>query len=94
MKLNKTKKNIVLLLLCLLITTLPLVLMKGAAFEGADDKAESIILEIKPDYRPWFQSLFVPPSGEVESLLFTIQAAVGAGLIGYYLGTKRQIQKK
>ncbi|NLN22191.1 MAG: cobalt ABC transporter substrate-binding protein CbiN, partial [Syntrophomonadaceae bacterium] len=27
-----------------------------------------------------------PPSGEIESLLFALQAAIGAGFIGYYLG--------
>jgi cobalt/nickel transport protein len=28
-----------------------------------------------------------PPSGEVASMLFALQAALGAGFIGYWLGS-------
>jgi cobalt/nickel transport protein len=31
----------------------------------------------------------VPPSKEIESLLFMLQAALGAGLLGYYIGLRR-----
>ncbi len=41
------------------------------------------------DYEPWFESLWKPPSGEIESLLFASQAALGAGVIGYYIGKKK-----
>jgi len=56
------------------------------AFSGADGKAESLILDIAPGYKPWFKPLFEPPGGEVESLLFALQAALGAGFLGFWLG--------
>ena len=56
------------------------------AFSGADGKAETVILSIAPDYVPWFEPLFVPPGGEIESLLFALQAALGAGFLGFWLG--------
>lgn len=60
---------------------------KGAEiFRGADDQAKDVIGTIAPDYKPWFKPLMEPPSGEVGSLLFALQAALGAGFIGYYLG--------
>ncbi len=32
--------------------------------------------------------LWEPPSGEIESLLFALQAAIGAGLVGFYFGRR------
>jgi cobalt/nickel transport protein len=40
-------------------------------------------------YQPWFEPLWTPPSKEIESLLFSLQAALGAGLLGYYFGLRR-----
>ncbi|MGB9792693.1 MAG: energy-coupling factor ABC transporter substrate-binding protein [Thermacetogeniaceae bacterium] len=79
-------KNLLLIALVLLLIFAPLFLKKGAEFGGADDRAEQAITQLDPDYRPWFSSVWEPPSGEVESLLFAAQAAIGAGFIGYYLG--------
>ncbi|MCG4586012.1 energy-coupling factor ABC transporter substrate-binding protein, partial [Anaerosalibacter bizertensis] len=53
------------------------------------DQAEGVIEEINPDYEPWFESLWEPPSGEIESLLFSVQVAIGAGVIGYILGNMK-----
>ncbi|WP_309030311.1 energy-coupling factor ABC transporter substrate-binding protein, partial [Streptomyces alfalfae] len=47
------------------------------------------ITELKPDYEPWFSPLYEPPSGEVESALFALQAALGAGVLAYYFGLRR-----
>ena len=55
-------------------------------FRGADDQAKDVISKIAPGYQPWFKPLMQPPSGEIGSLLFALQAALGAGFIGYYLG--------
>ena len=52
------------------------------------------ITEVKPEYKPWFTPLFEPPSGEIESLLFSSQAALGAGLIGYAVGLYRGRSEK
>ncbi len=57
-------------------------------FSGADGQAEKAISAIAPGYKPWASPLWEPPSGEVESLLFSLQAAIGAGLIGYFFGKK------
>ena len=51
-------------------------------FGGADDAAESEIGEIDSTYQPWFGAPWDPPSGEIESVLFAVQAAIGALIIG------------
>lgn len=55
-------------------------------FAGADGQAEGVITAIQPEYKPWFEPFWTPPSGEIESLLFGVQAALGAGLVAYCLG--------
>jgi len=55
-------------------------------FAGADDKGQQVIGEIAPNYKPWFAPIMEPASGEIASLLFALQAAIGAGVIGYWLG--------
>ncbi len=44
----------------------------------------------KSDYEPWFSNIWEPPSGEIESMLFALQAALGAGFIGYFFGRLAQ----
>ncbi len=86
---NKQKtglNNWLLIIAVIVLAALPLVIKKGAEFSGADGQAEKAITEIQPDYKPWFNSLIELPSGEVESLLFATQAAIGAGVIGYVIG--------
>ena len=60
--------------------------MRNGEFAGSDDKAEKAITEIQPGYKPWFKSFFEPASGEIESLLFASQAALGAGVVGFAIG--------
>lgn len=92
-KSGNMKLTIILLLLVLAIIIVPLITQKGAEFGGADGEAEGAITEINPDYEPWFSSIVEPASGEIESLLFASQAALGAGIIGYYIGTTRTKKK-
>jgi cobalt/nickel transport protein len=80
------KKNIILLILTIILVITPLIIKGGAEFGGADGEAEVAITEISPDYEPWFESLWEPPSGEIESLLFSVQVAIGALVIGYTFG--------
>jgi len=47
---------------------------------------EEMIKTIKPDYKPWAKNLIELPGEETESLLFALQAALGAGIVGYVLG--------
>ena len=85
------QKNLILVVLAVLLAAIPLWLLPNAEFGGADDQAEEAIQEINPDYKPWFEPILEPASGEVESLLFALQAAIGAGVVGFALGriTKR-----
>lgn len=80
------QKNLILILIVVLIAAVPLWLCRDAEFGGADGLAEELIVETHPDYEPWFSPIFEPASGEVESLLFALQAALGAGVIGFVLG--------
>ncbi|MBE3588322.1 MAG: energy-coupling factor ABC transporter substrate-binding protein [Thermoanaerobacteraceae bacterium] len=86
-------KNLLLILLVVALAAFPLVMNRGAEFSGADGQAEEVINELHPGYQPWFSSLWEPPSSEIESLLFALQAALGAGFIGYYLGYHRGRKK-
>ena len=79
-----------------LLTVLPLWLISAppaapggeatAIFAGADDRAQRAIGDISPGYKPWFSPVFEPASDEIASLLFALQAAIGAGVIGFWLG--------
>lgn len=79
-------KNTILLVLLVLIIAVPLMFMGGSEFGGSDGKAEDAITEIDENYEPWFESFYEPPSGEIESLFFCVQSAVGAGIAGFVLG--------
>ncbi|SFG24219.1 cobalt/nickel transport protein [Desulfotomaculum arcticum] len=79
-------KNMLLLFVVVALVVFPLVYQNNAEFEGADGKAEEAITDIQPEYEPWFNSIWEPPSGEIESLLFVLQGALGAGVVCYYLG--------
>lgn len=80
------QKNTILVVLVVLLAALPLFLRQGAEFGGADDQASDIILEQAPDYQVWAEPVFELPSGEVESLMFAVQAALGAGVVGFVMG--------
>lgn len=90
---RNAKINGLLLLLVAALAVLPLALGLGdhkeEPFTGADAEAETAITEIRPDYEPWFSPLYEPPSGEIESALFALQAALGAGVLAYYFGLRR-----
>ena len=75
------KKNLLLIILAIFIAAAPLAVLKNAEFEGADGLAMDAIGEIVPDYEPW-----------MNSLLFSLQAAIGAGVVGFVLG--RMTSKK
>jgi len=103
----KRHQNLVLLIAVVLLAALPLWLVQKPApdadgkqaeiFAGADDQAKDLIGTIAPDYRQWFKPLLEPASGEIASLLFALQAALGAGFIGYYLGvsvTREKVRRE
>lgn len=77
---------VALLLVVIGLAIAPILLIHDTEFGGADAAAEAAIVEIAPDYEPWFAPLFEPPGSETESLLFALQAGLGAGVIGYFFG--------
>ncbi|MFD1808970.1 energy-coupling factor ABC transporter substrate-binding protein [Gemmobacter lanyuensis] len=44
------------------------------------------MIEATPGFEPWFDPIWTPPSKEIESLMFALQAALGALVIGYVVG--------
>lgn len=93
---KNSKKVILILILCVIIAVVPLLMIKDSEFGGADGQAEEVIAELNPDYEPWFDPIIELPGGETESLLFALQAAIGAGVIGlgfgYFIGRKKYKQ--
>lgn len=82
------------LFLVVILAIIPLITQQGTEFGGADGVAEEAITKIQPEYKPWFNSIWEPPGAETESLLFALQAAIGAGFIGYFIGVMRQKNKQ
>ncbi len=92
-----SKRTIILLSLVILIIAIPLVMYNGTGqekntFSGSDDAAGKAIEET--GYKPWFSSIWEPPSEGIENLLFTLQAVIGAIIIGfvfgYFLGQRKK----
>lgn len=80
------QKNAILIGLVVLLTAFPLWYCRDAEFGGADGMAGELVEESDPDFEPWFQPILEPASGEVESMLFVLQAAVGSGVVCFVLG--------
>ena len=59
----------------------------GEAFAGTDSQVTGTLTEAGA--KPWFSPIFEPGSGEIESGLFAVQAALGAGVLGFALGQLR-----
>ena len=76
---------VVLLVVCALIVVVPLMTL-DSDFGGADGAAEELISQVDPDYEPWAESLIELPGGETETLLFCLQTALGAVVIGFGFG--------
>ncbi len=90
---------IILAVFCVILFIAPLVIFNGHGehdgyFGGADDAAGEAINESQGGkYEPWASPIWEPPSGEIESLLFAVQAAIGALIIGYFIGYWRAKSK-
>ena len=87
------KKTLILLAMVIALVILPFFINHGGEYGGSDDQAEGVITAVDPGYKPWFQPFYEPASGEIESLLFTLQGSLGAAVIfyilGYYKGRQR-----
>jgi cobalt/nickel transport protein len=90
-------KNWLLLVAVVCLVAIPFFMYSDAEFGGTDGQATEVIQSLSPGYQPWAEPLWAPPGGEMESLLFALQAAIGAGAIGYFLGvsrTKKRLTKE
>jgi cobalt/nickel transport protein len=90
---SKGKIAILLLLLCAVITFVPLVMYGSSAeFGGSDDAGGEAISElVEQDVEPWFEpviesALGMELPGEVESLLFCLQVGLGCGVFFFFFG--------
>ena len=93
----KTSTLIILAIICAIIFIAPLAMYHGHGeddgyFGGSDDAAGEAVEA--SGFTPWFSSIWEPPSGEIESLLFALQAAIGAIIIGYFFGYWRGLGKE
>jgi len=73
----------------LVIGTLAYGAANGFDFGGSDDSGGEIAPgEGGEEYEPWWNGIFgdYELPGETESLLFAVQAAIGAIIIGYFIG--------
>jgi cobalt/nickel transport protein len=81
-------KNSLLWSTVVFLTLIPLLTIKAPG-GGTDNQAQGVIEKLAPDYQPWFESFFTPGDAS-ESLLFALQGALGAAVIGYYVGSVRK----
>jgi len=87
---RKLELAVIFLILIFAASFLYISFTTNAQWGGADDKPEETIKQITGGaYTPIAKPIWEPPSGEIESLLFALQAAIGAIIIGYFLGYYR-----
>ena len=71
--------------------------MSGAEFAGSDNAGSGLIAKLSGTPLENFQPIipqWEPPSGEIESCLFALQAAFGGilvgGIFGFWIGQKKK----
>jgi len=72
---------------------LPFFLNPNAKFGGADVAGKDLIAQQAPNYKPWYSPWWTPPP-ETESMLFALQASIGALIIGYFIGYEKGKRSK
>lgn len=88
------RTSVVLLVLAAVLCAAPLILPIKGDFVGTDDAASEAIEASHPGYERWTKPFWEPPSKEIESLLFALQAAFGAGIVGYALGRRHGSRRR
>ena len=78
-----SKRSLWMLLGVAVLVALPLA--KGGEFGGADGEVAALV-EATEGFATWFDPVWEPPSGEIESLFFSLQSAIGALIVGYAIG--------
>jgi cobalt/nickel transport protein len=85
---RSTMINWLLVLAVLVLAAVPLLMGSNTQFGGADGVAAQQIVASNPGFQPWFTPFF-QPAPETASGLFALQAAIGAGFLGYFFGVAR-----
>ncbi|MCP8314271.1 MAG: energy-coupling factor ABC transporter substrate-binding protein [archaeon] len=80
-------KYIILIVVMVALFIAPFIISPSAEYGGADSAVEELISN--QGYKPWFSPIWEPPSSEIESLLFALQASIGAIIIGYFVGFEK-----
>jgi len=65
-------------------------------YPGADDAAVKAVTVIDPNYEPWAKPIIDLAGEHTETLLFCLQAGIGAGVLGLgfgYLILRKKKQK-
>ncbi len=83
---RSTVVNILLVVAVVALFAVPVLFVPGE-YSGSDGQAGEAIEAT--GYQPWFSPVWEPPSGEIESGIFAMQAAAGAGVLGYCIGVAR-----
>ena len=93
----KKSTVIIAIVAILLIALIPLFAMPDAEFGGSDDAGNNVIAEVDSGFQPIAAPLIenilgreLP--GEVESLFFCLQTAIGVGIIAFIMG--RFVERK
>lgn len=85
---RSTMVNWLIVVAVVVLAAFPLFLGSDTQFAGADGVAAEQIAAQDPGFEPWFTPFWQPES-ETASALFALQAAIGAGFLGYYFGVAR-----
>ncbi|MEG1501510.1 MAG: cobalt transport protein CbiN [Clostridiales bacterium] len=80
------KINWLLLIIAIAIFIVPFFMYPGMDMPGADDQGADLIGQINSDFEPIMKSIFEPASDQMEGLLFALQTAIGAGVLGFTFG--------
>jgi cobalt/nickel transport protein len=83
---SKLLNNVGLLGTAVILSFAPVLIFQGKEFKATDSRNQTAIEEVKPGYKPWAAPIIKPSGGEIETFLFSAQAAIGSGIVCYILG--------
>ncbi|MCL2134723.1 MAG: energy-coupling factor ABC transporter substrate-binding protein [Candidatus Bathyarchaeota archaeon] len=88
---QKQKFNLTALLLIVIVIAIfviPFVINSGAEFSGTDGQGPDAISD--SGYTPWIEPLGFQPDEWGERVIFSLQVAIGAVILGYFIGYTRK----